>query len=79
MQITVGEKPQLKKISFPNYKHSNEYNRQSFKGTVMNRTLPSLRGGSREITRSVPLTRSWTSVDILLISFPVCDFTWFSN
>ena len=50
MQVTYAEKSQMKVNSLKKTKTC-----KTFKGTVLNRALPSLRGVSLKITISVPL------------------------
>ena len=57
MQVTFAEKPQLKKKSLMKQKHGYLIHTSSFtasKGTVVNRALPSLHGGSLEIALKFP-------------------------
>ena len=52
-EVTFPEKPQTKKNSLKKQKHGylfHTWSDKAFKGTVVNRTLPSLHGGSLEIT-----------------------------
>ena len=60
-QVNFVVKPQLKNISFKNYKHwylIHTWSDEAFKDTVVNLTLQSLHGESLEITLTVPLIRS---------------------
>ena len=53
MQVTFGEKPQMKIHSLKEQIHG--YLIQIYQGTVVNRTLPSFHGGSLQMTLTVPL------------------------
>ena len=55
--VTFAEKPQMKIISLKKQKHwylINTWSEKAFKGTVVNRALPSVDGGSLKITLTVP-------------------------
>jgi len=57
VQVIFVEKPQLKKISFLNYKHLHLFHTdKALKTTVENQALGSLHGGSLEIALTVSLT-----------------------
>ena len=57
-QITFGEKPQIKIISFQNCTHEyliHTWTEKSFKGTIVNRALSSLHKGSPAVTLTVSI------------------------
>ena len=65
VQVTFEEKPQLKIISFPNFKHwylIKTWSGKAFNGLVVNRVLSSLHGRSLEIKLTVPLIRFFVNI-----------------
>ena len=64
-QSHFSRKPQVKIISFQSYNWYliNPWSDNALKGTVVNRALPSLQGGSFEITLTVPLNTLNKSLD----------------
>ena len=59
-KVTFAEKPQIRINSLKKQEHGYQihtWSDKAFKGTVVNRVLPSLLGESLEIMRTVPLTR----------------------
>ena len=59
-KVTFAEKPQIRINSLKKQEHGYQihtWSDKAFKGTVVNRVLPSSIGESLEIMRTVPLTR----------------------